>query len=188
MIGNDLIEIEKAFSNSRLHNFRFRKKVFTASEEKIIDSSENRELTFWILWSMKEAAYKVHQRLTKAAPKLNPFAFECSISSDYNSGTVKIGECHYFVKIRISEKHIHTVATADKNLTFLHKFYQVGQDYKKLFSEYISEELKLSEPVSVTKDKSRIPSFQNKNSKEKMPLSISHDGKYAALVFPLINS
>lgn len=186
MIGNDLIAIENAFSNSRLHNLRFRKKVFTTSEEKVIDAAENRELAFWILWSMKEAAYKAHQRLLNLEPKLNPFAFNCVPNQNFSEGRVVVGSDNYFTKTFISKNHIHSIATSKKEVGFLQNYYPVNANYKSLFSEYISEKLKLTESMDVIKTEFGIPCFQIKNSVEKFALSISHDGNYAALVFPLI--
>lgn len=188
MIGNDLIDLEQAAKNSRLQNSRFRKKVFSDRENIIIHNSENAEKSFWLLWSMKEAAYKAHQRQTNSAPTLNPLQFKCFPSEDQKSGKVITFGNEYFIKSRIAENYLFTIASAEKNLKVLQKNYPKNGNYKAAFSAHVSEYLKLKNILSLEKNQYRIPYFSHSNSEKKLPVSISHDGDLVWLVFPLIKS
>lgn len=188
MIGNDLIYLERAAKNSRLHNFRFRKKVFTKSENKTIHTSENQEESFWLLWSMKEAAYKAHQRIRNTAPKLNPIDFECLPTVDKRSGRVKVFGYYYHTQSQISGNYIYTIASAEKDLKIIQKTFPKDCYYKKQFSEYVSAQIEEYPGLFIEKNEHRIPFFHQKNSNKKLPVSISHDGDLVWLVFPLIKS
>lgn len=188
MIGNDLIDMKLAARNSRLHNSRFRKKVFSDRENRIINNSENAEESFWLLWSMKEAAYKVHQRQTNSAPKLNPLQFECFPSEEEKSGNVKAFGKDYFIKFRIAGNYLFTLASTEKDLKVLQKNYPENSNYKAAFSAHVSEYMKLKNILSIEKNEYRIPFFHQKKSDKKLPVSISHDGNLVWLVFPLIKS
>ncbi len=186
MIGNDLIDLVTARKNSRLKNSRFRKKIFTAREENIIDKNNDPEATFWLLWSMKEAAYKIHQQETNSAPRLNPVKFECFPSEDRKTGKVMAFGKNYFTRTQFLEGFIHSIASAEKEMNYLQKNYLKSSDYKGRFSAFISKELALNTKLSIEKNEYHIPYFRQEKSAEKLPVSISHDGNLAALVFPLI--
>ncbi|AVR46366.1 hypothetical protein C7S20_14440 [Christiangramia fulva] len=188
MIGNDLIDFKAASKNSRLLNARFRKKAFTPGEEKFIDESDYPEKTFWTIWSMKEAAYKARQRETNSPPKLNPVKFECFPSDDLKSGIVRAFGKIYHSKTQFSKIYIHSIASAEDNIQFFLKFYSKNSDYKARFSSLISRKFLPGIEISVEKNTFKIPSFHLKDSTGTLPVSISHDGNLAALVFPLIKS
>ena len=77
MIGNDIVDLELAAVQSNWRRKGFLEKVFTASEREIISSGEDPDLTVWLLWSMKEAAYKAHQRRFSLSRRLNWQYQEC---------------------------------------------------------------------------------------------------------------
>lgn len=68
----------------------------------------------WVLWSMKEAAYKIYNRQTKIREYI-PHKLVCSITSqDHYSikGTVVCCDKVYFTKTILSKDHLHTVAVS----------------------------------------------------------------------------
>lgn len=95
MIGNDIIDLQLASRQSNWRRKGFLEKVFTSSEREIIKASEEKEECVWLLWSMKEAAYKAHQRKRSLPRRLNWTVQEC-ISLELNgnnaTGIVKIDE------------------------------------------------------------------------------------------------
>lgn len=62
MIGNDLIDIQLAKSQSNWQRKGFLEKQFADTEIVEILSSENPFLQVWLFWSMKEAAYKCYAK------------------------------------------------------------------------------------------------------------------------------
>ena len=60
MIGNDLVDLKVASVESNWKRPRFLDKVFTIEERQLIMNSKNQHQIVWLLWSMKEAAYKIN--------------------------------------------------------------------------------------------------------------------------------
>ncbi len=87
MIGNDILDLNKTPLNWKRPGFL--KKGFSKNEQKLISISKNPKYTVCLLWSMKEAAYKIYvQQLKKRS--FNPSKLNCTLS-DSNHGFVKIG-------------------------------------------------------------------------------------------------
>lgn len=62
MIGNDLVDLQQAAKDSDWTRKGYLDKLFTASEQFLISTAKSQNQMVWLLWSMKEAAYKVHTR------------------------------------------------------------------------------------------------------------------------------
>lgn len=185
MIGNDIIDLKIAIPGNKSKNHRFLNKIFTEGEKATIRGSGNPEIRLWQLWSMKEAAYKAHQRLHNLSRKLNPTSFECFINSKENSGSVKIGEETYLARAEITSKYIHSIVHREE----IHQIIYVNNKKpKEKFILDISSELTLEdELISISKDSNGIPSLSLKKEGKKIPFSLSHHGDFSAFVFPLIN-
>lgn len=119
MIGNDVVDLELARRESNWKRRGFMEKIFTLKEREIILKSDNPETCLWILWSMKEAAYKVYNRQTGIRAFI-PHKLECSIislSRHKAEGIVKCGTNTYFTQTEILEEIIHTVAVESAKAT-----------------------------------------------------------------------
>ena len=88
MIGNDVVDLNLAKTESNWQRKGFLEKQFTEFEINEILSSANPFLKVWLFWSMKEAAYKCyvqeHQKRFFAPKK-----FSCKMISD-REGVVEI--------------------------------------------------------------------------------------------------
>lgn len=60
MIGNDLVDLKLAAKQSNWQRKGFLDKLFTPKEQGCILNSSNPFETVWLLWSMKESAYKAY--------------------------------------------------------------------------------------------------------------------------------
>ena len=60
MIGNDIVDLKQAAKDSSWKRPRFLDKIFTPREQQLIWSAKDQDQMVWLLWSMKEAAYKVN--------------------------------------------------------------------------------------------------------------------------------
>ncbi len=60
MIGNDVVDLALAKVESNWQRKGYLDKLFTTKEQNLIFCSENPTIMVWILWSRKEAVYKIH--------------------------------------------------------------------------------------------------------------------------------
>jgi len=158
VIGNDVIDIDLAKTESNWKRKGFLDKIFTFSEQLQIHHAENHELMVWSLWSRKEAAYKIFNRETTIR-LYNPLQFECSemkFSEGIYSGSVTNKGIVYFTKTEITPNSIHTIAVSDKN------------DFSKIYE--------LKDRSALTK-RDGIPETDTKK-----PVSISHHGRFERIV------
>ncbi|MCB7480177.1 4'-phosphopantetheinyl transferase superfamily protein [Christiangramia sediminis] len=184
MIGNDIIDLKVSLANKRAENHRFLRKIFNQDEILTIWNSKNPELMLWQFWSMKEAAYKAHQRKFNLARKLNPISYNCSLHSGDISGTVEIERETYILKTVINPEYIHTWVDSGKNIQ---KVYDNKSYSRRDLIQDIILELGLNNSyTSISKDLNGIPSLFLENDNKSIPFSLSHHGNFTALSIPLI--
>ena len=182
MIGNDIVDLEVARKNSKSANSRFLKKVFSEEEIEIIQNSDDPELVLWQLWSMKEAAYKAHQRNFGFPKILNPIKYQCRPEEE----VVQIDKAVYHIATSITSEYLHSYTPSED---FHIKFLQNQENLETEIAQSISE-ANLLEPGQIIyyKNAKHLPVYRLQNSSEALPISLSHHGKFAAIIFPLINS
>lgn len=163
MIGNDVIDILQSRKESNWQRKGFIEKIFTLEEQLLISNAANPEITVWMLWSMKEAAYKVYHRETKIR-EFNPKKLECSIDSQ-NKNTIrgKVIFCNniYYSKTILANDSIHTIAVSElENL--------------KMVIEIKNE--------SIVKDQNGIPYLSLSLQNKFQDVSKSHHGRFEKVV------
>ena len=117
MIGNDVIDIFQSRHESNWQRKGFIEKLFIAEEQLLITKNSNPEIMVWMLWSMKEAAYKIYNKQTKIRAYI-PQKLVCSFDSktkEFISGKVICSENQYYTKTIIRENMIHTIAASNQN-------------------------------------------------------------------------
>ena len=62
-IGNDIVDLTHRENRRKSRDRRFVSRVFTAEEQGWIEGSERPDVTLWMLWAAKEAAFKVAGKL-----------------------------------------------------------------------------------------------------------------------------
>jgi phosphopantetheinyl transferase (holo-ACP synthase) len=62
-VGNDLVDLIEKENGDRPQNVRFVHRVLAAEERRPLDESSDKVTTFAILWSGKEAAYKILKKV-----------------------------------------------------------------------------------------------------------------------------
>lgn len=103
MIGNDIIDLKLAAEESNWQRSGYLEKIFTAEEQVLIHSSADPFRMVWLLWSCKEAVYKIVHRRTKIR-KYAPLSFHCSADMVVHEGF------SYYVRSEQSSEHIYTIA------------------------------------------------------------------------------
>lgn len=162
MIGNDVIDLELARSQSNWKRPGFLEKIFTSSEQRLILESIDPEIMVWAFWSRKEAAYKIFNRET-GIRSYNPKQFECSAmryADGFYYGEIINGVSVYYSKTEINPQFIYSIAVV--NPDDLDKIYESGG-------------------LEIHK-KNNIPYLANDGGIFEKPVSISHHGKFKRIV------
>lgn len=162
MIGNDVIDLNAARSESNWKRPGLLKKLFSDSEQEIISDSDKPENIVWVLWSMKEAAYKIYNRQTGTRGFI-PHKIICSdiqFIRDSFSGSVSCNNNLYHATGIISHTLIHTVCTD-------------GSDK--------AEFVKTCTKSAILKDSNNLPYVMANGLKR--PASVSHHGKFYKAVY-----
>ncbi len=169
MIGNDLVDRLLATTESNCNRKGWQDKIFTQKEQFYLATVDDKEAMIWILWSCKEAAYKVYNRQTKIRAFM-PLQLECSdmrLKNGYVVGKVAVMGLTLYTKTLVTTDFIHSIAVSDKSL-----FAKIRIDFSKqnsLFKDY-----------EVKKDDFGIPFFRHQKTGFEKIASISHHGRYCS--------
>lgn len=163
MIGNDVIDIIQSRKESNWQRKGLLEKIFTAEEQLLINKALQPEIMVWLLWSMKEAAYKIYNRQTKIRSYF-PQKLECSFrfqNDSYMSGTVICCGNRYYTKTNITNDCIHTIAVTNP-------------DHLKKVIEI--------EKKNISKDQYGIPFLTSVQSDSVKDVSVSNHGRFEKVV------
>ena len=153
MIGNDVVDLALARKESDWKRIGFLQKLFTVSEQQLIDAAASPEVMVWNLWSRKEAAYKIYNRQT-GQRRFMPLLLNCIYESE-KKGRVICGDKVYYTQTVITKDCIETVAAMHQ--TDLAKF------------RYLDNAKGIHK-------QNGIPFYNNR------PASISHHGKFERII------
>lgn len=116
MIGNDIVDLPQAAKDSNWKRRGFLDKLFDAEEQRLIlNGNLDAELMVWLLWSMKESAYKINNRITNLR-SFAPIKLVCSnllISEKAATGLISIAGETYLSATEFTADYVHTVAAKD---------------------------------------------------------------------------
>ena len=163
MIGNDVVDIIQSRQESNWQRKGFLQKIFTTQEQLLILNASDPEIMVWLLWSMKEAAYKIYNRQTKIREYI-PKKLVCKIISQHDNavfGQVICCENTYFTKTTLSKDIIHSIAT--HTLRDLNNVTEI-------------------ERKEIYKDDNGIPHLLNSTLNKFQDVSISHHGRFEKVV------
>ncbi|MGE5861797.1 MAG: 4'-phosphopantetheinyl transferase superfamily protein [Ignavibacteria bacterium] len=188
MVGNDIVDLAAAEKESNWRRSGFLEKVFTAKEQAYISNFHNQHLMVWLLWSMKESAYKifVQENFTRL---LAPLKFQCNINTDTEgnfSGEVLLNKNSYSTFSKISSEKISTTAyskTFPVNFLSGDLIFSKTRQNEIIFSFFseISENFNIpSGDLSIKKDDFNIPYLLHKGEHLKSSISFSHHGRFGA--------
>lgn len=174
MIGNDIVDLKKAKTDSNIFRPRYMEKVLSQNEQNLVFSSPNPEQRFWRLWTMKESAYKAFQRELNFKSIFNPFAFYCELI-DLENGLVHFEGNSVKTTTFNSENYIYSsvsYSTFTRSL-IANSMEELLQNLRMEFGESSQPELlKLKNGLPFIKIVSKI-----------IPVSTTHHGLYFAIQF-----
>jgi phosphopantetheinyl transferase (holo-ACP synthase) len=185
-IGNDIVDLNLAKTQSNWQRKGFLEKQFTQKEQREILNSENPFLKVWLFWSMKEAAYKCYTQKFEAR-FFAPQKFECSLTSEEIGKVVFKGNVFYTTSF-FNALYVYTTARETKEKVAI--FSAVG------LPNTIDSDLKIklasaigvpSEAIEKRKTFIGAPLFYHQEELVTPSCSISHHGNYGAFAFTLEN-
>lgn len=183
-IGNDIVDLNLAKTESNWQRRGFLEKQFTKKEQQEVYNSENPFLKVWQFWSMKEAAYKCYtQKIEKRF--FAPQKFECSLVS-LTEGFVLFEENKYGTSTSFNPFYMHTIAKETINEVAI--FSKIGSSKKIHIDLKIQLTLEtgvLSDEIVKLKTTVGAPLFYHKEKLLTKSCSVSHHGNYGAFVFTL---
>ncbi|NLR80889.1 4'-phosphopantetheinyl transferase superfamily protein [Chitinophaga eiseniae] len=175
MIGNDIIDLHLAEKESNICRRGFLDKLFLPAEQDIIAAAAQPAAMVWLLWSCKEAVYKIihrHSRERLYAPHHYVCALQ-QVTPTIVTGTVMHHQQRWYFKSTGMGACIHTQAAA--SLLLLEQV-QVFTGY------YLTTNYTDLLPGRVFyKDAAGIPFTRNRYTGECRPVSVSHHGKYLGI-------
>jgi phosphopantetheine--protein transferase-like protein len=188
MIGNDIVDLKYSASNWKRP--RFLNKVFTQNEQVLIFSSENQHQTFWLLWSMKEAAYKIYvQQFGERF--FNPKRLVCELIYE-DRGFVKIDENSYFTESTITDNYVYTIATLSRSKTNRSSVFKAEISSHDIQSDTLKKTLLTSiskteqlpiKSLEIKKTVIGIPELFCEDIKLPMCFSLTHCGRFSGFAY-----
>jgi phosphopantetheinyl transferase (holo-ACP synthase) len=145
MIGNDLVDLRVAKQDSNWRRNGYLDKIFTVAEQNLILQSNPRDEMVWLLWSMKESAYKIHNRQT-GERKFAPTQLVCAaIKQSQNQwhGQITTEGKQYYTDSQITPDYIHTIAAIHQAQlpqvrTLIYQIPDIPLDYRSTAPKCIS--------------------------------------------------
>ncbi|WP_397445004.1 4'-phosphopantetheinyl transferase superfamily protein [Polaribacter sp. R77954] len=180
MIGNDIVDLNLAKTQSNWQRKGFLEKQFTDYEQKLIKNSDNPFLKVWLFWSMKEAAYKCYtQEFQKRF--YAPLKFSCKIINK-STGIVKIESKKYYIKTNLTGRYVYSVAQEYQSKKMVSHLFFVDKNENK--TKKIKQKLLacFDQKVWLKKNGLGIPYLYQHNKKLPISISTTHHGNYGAFV------
>lgn len=111
MIGNDVVDLAVAKTESNWKRKGYLDKIATASEQLLLQKSTNQELAFWNLWSRKEAVYKII--IQKGGKRgYYPIKIVC-LDLNLEYGVVQFQNQIFYTKTTVTAESVYSLAVED---------------------------------------------------------------------------
>jgi phosphopantetheinyl transferase (holo-ACP synthase) len=179
MLGNDVIDRAAAAKQSNWRRGNYLAKIFTPAEQLQVKMADDPDLLVWLIWSMKEAAYKIINR-SDGIRFFNPLALTCSFNmlSGGAKGTVTYQQNVIATTTLIRKDLIHTVALGNGfSFTDIEVIHGANQP------AYL-EQFNFDNPtLRLQKDSQRLPEIYHLQKKLKSIATLSHHGTKLCVAF-----
>lgn len=179
MIGNDIVDLRTAAQENNWQRKGYLDKIYTPEEQQIINNDLCPDRMVWLLWSMKESAYKIHNRET-GLRYYAPLKLQCAhpaICGNSASGQVFLDSKEYTTTSYISKEHIHTIALPA----------HTPGTYSKIIIKHNARTASAIAQTFLTngyylyKNKYGLPYVMHRISGQQRFASLSHHGQFTAL-------
>lgn len=191
MIGNDIIDLKAAASQSDPTRKNYISKIFTEKEQIILKNTEKIFIQVWILWAMKEAAYKANQRYHNLQRYFNPKKLECTIvnqSSTLVKGIVTVEDLEYHSVVTITEEYMHAIAAPLQQEDLISDIFIGPVNLKEEFLLAFSNLSQIpTRYLSIHKNQNQVPYIYVDGRRMEQAFSLSHHGNFSGFTLPLMN-
>lgn len=161
MIGNDVVDLELAAAENNWRRAGYLEKICTPAERQLVQDAADPDRMVWLLWSAKEAAYKIVHRTT-GQRIYAPHRYAVQLSGR-DTGTVCYETMTFHFRTTVDGSRLHSIAVPAEHL-----WYQLSCGVE-------AGELLL-------KDEQGVPFVREASSGRRRPASVSHHGKYYEVV------
>lgn len=180
LIGNDLVDLNQAQLESNWRRSGYLAKIYTPEEQELILQSRVPDCMLWLLWTMKEAAYKIVNRHT-GIRSYSPLSFVCAdVATDelQASGCVIHSQRKFFIQSTVNHQFIHSTAVSmPEDFSALTPLYLKNNSFyqEKFNSLYLGYQL--------LKTKSGLPELIHTPTGNRHAVSVSHHGEHLAIIY-----
>lgn len=187
MIGNDIVDLKLASTSRHWNSQRFLDKVFTCDEQITIKNATDHFKTIWLLWSMKESAYKIYMQQYQN-PFFAPTKIVCQLSEE-SDGLVEIDHNRYTTTSQITDDCIYTYARLGHTRNVISKYSRLNEAayslqhlecYQSILRTYSRKSGIHLEDLKIQKNEVGIPELFVNKIKLSESFSITHHGHYYA--------
>ena len=211
-MGNDIVDLDAPGAVNKSENSRFMKKVFTDAEIRHIRASAQPDAVLWGIWAAKETAFKV---VAKSCPdalfspkKYNVRLYRNDPSAHPGSvqtGAVTTPDGCVAVKVFFHEGHIHCIGVSGNQgdlATIRHGHGYKQAEYglqgdalppsareslavRRLALRHIARCFGRNEADMEIPGSTGPPLLYVNGRRDKIDISLSHDGRFVAYAFTL---
>jgi phosphopantetheine--protein transferase-like protein len=185
-IGNDIIDLHHA-SIIEARNEGWMQRHLTPNEWRSLPK-EDRILSFWKIFALKEASSKAVSQLGHQVPYGSFTHFETDLVR--NQVVHFSGEIFYIQAMEVNKDWIHAIVTSSRDSQIISEVHRLSSDSDA--SQYLQERLLMSLKANGIQQaafaqKGGIP-FAIQIGRSMTPVSFSHSGRFAALSWQLQTS
>lgn len=193
-LGNDVIDRVEGAKHRPQYYQRQQRSSFHPQELDLLSGFEE---AFWLLWAIKESAFKAVAQAGRVEKRFNPKDFELSEIQD-SGGLISYAiVCEDFLfqgEAEITTDFIHAISWTVTKPIFesgviegdFKDYHQQSEALKKdalqAFASHIEKD---SGGLFIQKDHNQIPFFQSGDQRFGNDLSLSHHGRFIAYAFTL---
>ena len=188
MIGNDVIDLQSAALESNWKRKGYLDKLFCKEERNSIFDSPDPNRMVWLLWSMKEAGYKIYfrEKLVRTYQPKNIICSNLFIDGNSARGQIYYNGQKYFSRSILNTDFIHTTAVIHSSLfnnlqLIIEKNRGAHNRLTGHYQECTYENTFLG--YTVIKSGQNVPYLLNEATDERHSLSISHHGRFVSWAF-----
>lgn len=180
MVGNDIVDRLKAAKESNWKRPGYLNKLFSVEEQEVILHAGDPDLLLWLMWTMKESAYKIINRST-GSRNYDPLSFIClhlHLTATTASGEVNYQDKTLYTSSVISADFIHSIAVP--SASYLPTIYVYYQAYTE---SYLADFNNAFNAYKLSKSTRGLPELAETCTGKQLPVSISHHGRYLAIAY-----
>ncbi|WP_053058453.1 4'-phosphopantetheinyl transferase superfamily protein [Pedobacter sp. BMA] len=179
MLGNDVVDLKLARRRNNWRRANYLSKIFTPDEQRLVYHSDCPDLMVWLIWSMKEAAYKIVNRNT-GLRFFDPKGFHCTVQiHDLKAtGCVDYRGEQFMTHSEINEHYVHTLSfKTGSGIEQCHVVQRRNAD------DYVLSFNLKHKGLMLQKNNSGLPEIFIRKTQSRHLASVSHHGRFLFIAY-----